>query len=121
MCFLGKLLLASYQYAGSCGDEARGRRPCCSAAQRCSMRALSEAAPHLLGSGMARAQLPLLRDISVRASSAYDIDSGAHALLLRLDELRPGLPRVSAQGCLGRRSLDARSPETILGGGGSAG
>ncbi|CAK0812682.1 unnamed protein product, partial [Prorocentrum cordatum] len=55
--------------------------------------------------------LALLSEISTRASSACDIDSGARARPLRLGELRPGLPAADVAGRLGPRAHV--SPEVL--------
>ena len=76
----------------SCGEEAWGHHPHYTAAQLDSLAIMSEAVGYFLEKKLGVVQLPLLSEISLRGSSAYDIDNGTRALHLRLGELRPGLP-----------------------------
>ena len=87
-----QVMTTNFQYAGSCGEEAWGHRSSYSASQLGSLDIMSEAVSYFLNAKLDRVPLPLLSEISLGASSAYDIDSGTRALPLRLGELRPGLP-----------------------------
>ncbi|CAK0799563.1 unnamed protein product, partial [Prorocentrum cordatum] len=105
------VMLTNYQYAGTCGEEAWGHHSHYSAAQANAVEVMREAVSYFLGGDLGRCQLPLLSEISTRASSAYDIDSGTRALPLRLGELRPGLPAADVAGRLDPRAHV--SPEVL--------
>ncbi|CAK0897757.1 unnamed protein product, partial [Prorocentrum cordatum] len=106
-----QVMLTNYQYAGTCGEEAWGHHSHYSAAQVNAVEVTREAVSYFLGGDLGRVQLPLLSEISTRASSAYDIDSGTRALPLRLGELRPGLPAADVAGRLDPRAHV--SPEVL--------
>ncbi|CAK0793653.1 unnamed protein product, partial [Prorocentrum cordatum] len=106
-----QVMLTNYQYAGSCGEEAWGHHSHYSSAQVRAIAVMREAVSYFLEGNLGVVQLPLLSEISTRASSAYDIDSSTRALPLRLGELRPGLPAADVAG-----RLDPRvhaSPEVL--------
>ncbi|CAK0868476.1 unnamed protein product [Prorocentrum cordatum] len=106
-----QVMLTNYQYAGTCGEEAWGHHSHYSAAQVNAVEVMREAVSYFLGGDLGRVQLPLLSEISTRASSAYDIDSGTRALPLRLGELRPGRPAADVAGRLDPRAHV--SPEVL--------
>ncbi|CAK0814337.1 unnamed protein product, partial [Prorocentrum cordatum] len=106
-----QVMLTNYQYAGTCGEEAWGHHSHYSAAQANAVEVMREAVSYFLRGDLGRVQLPLLSEISTRASSAYDIDSGTRALPLRLGELRPGLPAADVAGRLDPRAHV--SPEVL--------